>query len=94
MHIYAKDEHVQVVERELRTKKERLRCTIYGLHYRKFPKLMVIGAMMYVTEMINRVPPVEKGFSDSISPAEHIDRNDKLDMSKKQIHFSSYAQIW
>ena len=54
LHVYAKDEHVQVVERELRTIKERLRCTIYGLPYRRFPKLMVVGAVAHITEMLNR----------------------------------------
>ena len=74
LHVYAKDEHVQIVERQLRTIKERLRCTIiYGLPYRRFPKLMIIGAVAHVTEMLNRFPADEKGFSESISPAELID---------------------
>lgn len=38
LHVYAKDEHVKVVDRDLRTIKERLRYTVYDLPYRKFPK--------------------------------------------------------
>ena len=60
---------MHIVERQLRTIKEILRCTIYGLPYKRFPKLMVIGAVAHVTEMLNRFPAVEKGFSDTISPA-------------------------
>ena len=66
LHIYAKEEHVQIVERQLRMTKERLRCTIYGLPYKRFPKLMEIGAVAHVTEMLNRFPAVEKGFLDSV----------------------------
>ena len=94
LHVYAKDEHVQVVERELRTIKEKLWCTIYGLPYHRLPKLMVVGAVAHVTEMLNRFPAVEKGFSDNISPAELIDGCIKMDLSKKQILFGGYAQIW
>ena len=94
LHIYAKDEHVHIVERQLRTIKERLRCTIYGLPYKRFPKLMVIGGVAHVTEMLNRFPAVEKGFSDTVSPAELIDGLDRLNLNKKQIQFGGYAQIW
>ena len=84
LHVYAKDEHVQVVEQELRTIKERLCCTVYGLPYRKFPKLMIIGAVDHVTEILNRFPPTEQVFLDTVSPAELIDGLDKLDLSKKK----------
>eukprot|EP00957_Ditylum_brightwellii_P157889 12018275-Ditylum_brightwellii.AAC.1 len=73
LHVYAKDEHIQVVERELRTIKECLRCTIYGLPYKKFLRLLLIGAVDHTIEMINQFPAVEKGFSDTVSPAELID---------------------
>eukprot|EP00957_Ditylum_brightwellii_P074228 5640330-Ditylum_brightwellii.AAC.1 len=44
--------------------------------------------------MLNQFPSAEKGFSDTVSPAELIDGLDKLDFSKKQIRFGAYAQIW
>eukprot|EP00957_Ditylum_brightwellii_P139492 10631547-Ditylum_brightwellii.AAC.2 len=94
LHVYAKDKHVQVVERELQKIKEWLRCTAYGLPHRKFPKLMKIGAVEHVTEMLNQFLSAEKGFSDTVSPAELIDGLDMLDFSKKQICFGAYAQIW
>ena len=50
--------------------------------------------MAHVTEMLNRFPAAEKGFSDSVSPAELIDGYNKLDLSKKQIRFGGYVQIW
>eukprot|EP00957_Ditylum_brightwellii_P183584 13983729-Ditylum_brightwellii.AAC.1 len=59
--------------------KERLRCTIYGLPYRKFPRIVIIGAVKHVTEMLNQSLSAEKGFSDTVSPAELIDGLDKLD---------------
>eukprot|EP00957_Ditylum_brightwellii_P095354 7263629-Ditylum_brightwellii.AAC.1 len=94
LHVYAKDEHVQVVERELQTIKERLQCTIYSLPYRKLPKLMIIGAVKHVTEMLHQFPSAKKDFSDTVSPAELIDGLDKFDFLKKQIRFGAYAQIW
>ena len=53
LHVYAKDDHVQVVESELQTIKERLSCTIYELPYCRFPNLIIIGAVTHVTEMLN-----------------------------------------
>ena len=94
LHIYAKDEHVQIVERQLRTIKERLRCTIYGLPYPRFPKLMIVGTMSHVKEMLNLFPAVGKVFLNTVSPAMLIDGYDKLYLSKKQLCFGGYAQVW
>ena len=44
--------------------------------------------------MLNRFPAVEKGFSDTVPPAELIDGLDRLNLNKKQIQFGGYAQIW
>eukprot|EP00957_Ditylum_brightwellii_P077726 5906389-Ditylum_brightwellii.AAC.1 len=55
---------------------------------------MIIGAVKYVIEMLNQFPSAEKGFSDTVSPAELIDGLAKLDFSKKQTCFGAYAQIW
>eukprot|EP00957_Ditylum_brightwellii_P103242 7869136-Ditylum_brightwellii.AAC.1 len=51
--VYAKEKHVQVVEKELRTIKECLRCTVYGLPYKKCSRLMLIGVVDHITKMIN-----------------------------------------
>jgi len=40
--------------------------------------------MAHVTEMLNQFPAAEKGFLESVSPAELIDGFSKLDLSKKK----------
>ena len=45
--------------------------------------MLLIGAVDYVTEMLNIFPAVEKEFSDMVSPAELIDGFDKIDLATK-----------
>ena len=40
--IYATNEHVAPIERQIRTTKERTRCTCHAAPYRKYPKIMTI----------------------------------------------------
>ena len=93
LHTYAREEHVGVVERQIRVIKERLRSVVHGLPYKKFPKLLFIGMMDHVTEMINRFP-TNYNIPTKFSPAELIDGVSKIDLSHRQILFGSYAEVW
>ena len=80
LHIYAREEHVGVVERQIRSLKERLCSVIHGLPYKRYPKLMFISMVAHVVEMMNRFPK-NNGLSSNMSPSEIIEGVDKLDFS-------------
>ena len=93
LHIYAREEHVGVIERQIRSLKERLRSVLQGLPYKKYPKLMFIAMVDHVVEMMNRFV-TKNGLSDTLSPAELVEGVDKIDLSHRQILFGSYAEVW
>ena len=53
LHIYATEEHVGVVERQIQTLKERLRRAIQSQPFNRYPKILFISLVEHVTEMIN-----------------------------------------
>ena len=93
LHEYAREEHVGVIERQIRSLKERLRSVIQGLPYKKYPKLMCISMVTHVAEMMNQFVH-KNGLSSIMSPAELVERVDTLDMSQRQILFRSYIEVW
>jgi hypothetical protein len=57
------DDHVPEVERVIRTIKERTRCTIHGLPFRRIPKVMMKAAIEGAHKALNQFPATE-GASD------------------------------
>ena len=61
------DDHVPEVERSIRTLKERVRCLLQGLPYRRVPKVMIRAAIEYANRSLNQIP-VQNSASDHLSP--------------------------
>ena len=53
MNISAADEHVSMVERSIRTIKDRTRSQIQHLLYSRFPKAMIIGYVIFAVKSLN-----------------------------------------
>ena len=50
LNIVAAEEHVGDIERSVRTIKERTRCHVHRLPYKRYPKEMIVGFITYVTK--------------------------------------------
>ena len=68
MHIYARLEHVGIIERPVRYIKERCRSTVHGLPYKRMTILMVRSLVEGVVGMINAFPS-KQGNSNTLSPS-------------------------
>ena len=67
LHTVGAGDHVGTIERANRTCKEGTRSHIHNLPYKKYPKAMVAGCILYVTRRTNDIPS-DVGVSDSLSP--------------------------
>ena len=90
---YAAEEHVAVIERRIRTVKERMRSILSGMPYKSIPKVMVRGLAKKVKQMINKFPVRKGGVSTTISPEEIIEGKRKMNGNRKRINFGQYAEI-
>ena len=61
------DDHVHEVERSIRTIKERVRCTVQGLPYRRVPRVMMRSIVEWAHKNLNQFP-AKNGASDALSP--------------------------
>jgi hypothetical protein len=61
------NEHVQEIERRIRTVKERCRSCRHGLPCEQIPKLMTIYVVSQNVKMLNFFPP-KGGMSEHLSP--------------------------
>ena len=91
--IYAKNQHVPIAERSIRTIKERCRCACHAVPYTKYTKLMVRSLIESRVIWLNRFPS-KNGLSTSLSPATIVTGEPKPDMSKSRIPFGSYAMVY
>ena len=53
LNISAADEHVSMIERSIRTIKDRTRSQVQYLPYNKYPRTLVIGCVIFVVKMLN-----------------------------------------
>ena len=93
MEIYAANEHVGIIERGIRTVKERTRSTVHGLPYIYYTRLMVKHLVARMVEMLNTFPS-KNGVSDTISPNELVLGKNKFDLGRKHIRYGSFAEVY
>ncbi len=88
-----KDDHVHEVERSIRTVKERTRCTVQGLPYRRIPKVMMRAAVENAHKSLNQFP-ANDGASDVLSPLTIMTGKPAPDYNDLKIEFGAYAQVF
>lgn len=91
--IYAKDQHVPIAERSIRTIKEWCRCACHAVPYTKYTKLMVKSLIESRIMWLNRFPSTN-GLSTTLSPSTIVTGEPKPDMRKSRIPFGSYAMVY
>ena len=62
------EEHVDVIERCIRTIKERSRCIVTTLPFKRVPQVILIYAIMFTILWLNFLPP-RNGVSNRLSPS-------------------------
>ena len=91
--VYAKEQHVPIIERLVQTVKERCQCACHAAPYKKYTKLMIQHLVESRVMWLNRFPS-SNGISKTMSPATIVTGQPKPDMSKKRISFGSYAMVY
>ena len=87
------DDHVGEIERSIRTIKERVRTTIHGLPFRRYPKLMIREVVFAATKWLNYFPAAG-GISNTLSPYTIMTGKPSLDYNLLRLEFGSYVQIF
>ena len=93
--IKAKNEHDGMIERAVRTVKERCRCACHNVPYSKYTKLMVTSLIESTLYWLNEF--VTKGISkvsDTLSPSAIVLGRELPDMNHSSIAFGSYAMVY
>jgi len=85
-------EKVPEVERSIRTVKERLRCIVASLPYRKVPKAMLKSFVYEAGRHLNDSPPKD-GVSRSFSPARIVANRPMVDYKKLVVRTGQYCMI-
>jgi hypothetical protein len=87
------DDHVAEVERSIRTVKERVRCTVQGLPFRRIPRLMMRAAVEGAHKALNQFP-ARDGVSDVMSPLTIMTGRPGPDYNDLKIEFGSFAHVF
>jgi hypothetical protein len=87
------DDHVHEVERSIRTIKERTRCTVQGLPFRRMPKIMVRAAVEGAHKALHQFP-AKNGISKVLSPLTIMTGQPKPDFNDFKIEFGAYALVF
>jgi hypothetical protein len=92
-HICGRNEHVNEIERSVRTVKERSRTTCHAVPYRRYTKLMTRHMVKGVIDMLNDFPS-SNGVSQTLSPNTIVLGKGKPDFNKPRIAFGAYAMVY
>ena len=93
LHIYTQGEHVGIIERSIRTIKERARCICHALPYKSITRLMTKSVVRNCVKWLNAFPS-ENGISSTLSPCNLVEGKNKPDLGLKTISFGSYAMVF
>jgi len=86
-------EHVPVVERSIRTIKERTRCLCKSVPYKRYTDLMTVHAVLTTVRWIIQFPS-KGGISEQLSPSKILEGIDDPDINIKRIGFGTYALVY
>ena len=94
LNISAADEHVSMVERSIRTIKERTRSQIQYLPYNIYPKTLVICCVVFVVKMLNNEIGSSK-LSNGYSPTTLVTgQSTKSYEEVTSLTFGEYAEVY
>ena len=91
-YIYAKNEHVGIIECPIFTIKERARAKCHAISFKIYKVLMTRSLIEGVVDLLNRFPS-KYGVSGTLSSSTILEGRPKLDMEQKKTDFSSYTMV-
>lgn len=89
----AVDAHVPEVERSIRTIKERQRCTVHGLPFKRIPTILGRAIISNAVRNLNSFP-AEMGVSDTLSPSTIMTGRPAPDFNEMKLEIGSYVQVF
>ena len=92
LHICTRGEHVPIVERSIRTIKEKARVICQSLPYDRMPKVMVQALLGQVEIWLNQFPPLNK--LDVPSPATILRGDSNPDCNVNRVAFGTYVMVY
>ena len=93
LHICSKNEHVPVIERSIRTVKERAWCTSHSIPYVCNPKLVKIALMEHIEYWLNTFPSTDS-ILDTVGPANLVEGKPNIDCNKSFVPFGAYTLVY
>ena len=93
IHIYAAKEHVGIIERSIRTIKERCRCISHAMPFKRHTKLMTKTMIEFVVSRLNAVP-ANDGISDTLSPRTIVMDDGAIDLKYKSLEYGSHVLLY
>ncbi len=87
------DDHVPGVARSIQMLKERSRCLVQGLPFKRIPKAMMRAAIENPNNVLNQFP-AENGVSSTMSPLTIMTGKPSPDYNNLKIEFGAYAQVY
>ena len=92
LHICTRGEHVPIIERSIRTVKEKARVICQSLPYNRMPKVMVQALLGQVEIWINQFPSINK--LDVPSPATILRGDSNPDCNVNRVAFGTYVMVY
>ena len=92
LHIYAKNEHVGIIERSICTIKECERATCHAVIFDRCKTVIVVSPIEDVVDFLKHFPSKD-GFSDTLSQSKIVEVRTKVDMGQKKMAFGSYVIV-
>ncbi|KAI2506455.1 Reverse transcriptase (RNA-dependent DNA polymerase) [Fragilaria crotonensis] len=93
MNIVTTDSHVGEIERSIRTIKERLRCCVHGLPFRRLPKIMITHMVDDSVRCLNQFPHAT-GISATMSPSTIVTGTATPDYNAMRVELGTYVQVF
>ena len=93
MQVCARNEHVGIAERSIRTIKDRARSICHSLPYKRFTKLMTTRLIENTVYWLNAFPSAN-GISNTISPRGIVVGTGNIDCNHSMIQYGAYAAVY
>jgi hypothetical protein len=93
IHIHGVEEHSGIVERSIRTIKERCRSMCHAVPYERYTKLMTNSLIECAIHWLNAFPS-KTGIASNLSPSAIVLGRGSPDFNNRHISFGAYAMVY
>jgi hypothetical protein len=87
------DDHVPQAERSIRTIKDRTRCTVQGLPFQKFPRILTKAIVEAANRSLNQFPEKDSA-SSMMSPLTILTRRPRTNFVDLKLELGQYVQVF